>query len=61
MNKQRNATFIFPCSFAKDPSFDIPSASPKEEYSSSKPLKSVACLMHSSAISNCSTVTQNKI
>ena len=33
----------------------IPSASPKEEWSSNKQLKSIACFKHSSTISNCNT------
>lgn len=60
MNKQRNATLFFPCSLARVASFAIPSASPREEQSSNKPLRSMACFKHSSAMSNCNNVIQTK-
>nr|GMC74929.1 hypothetical protein Iba_chr03dCG0290 [Ipomoea batatas]GMC77631.1 hypothetical protein Iba_chr03fCG0340 [Ipomoea batatas]GMC77632.1 hypothetical protein Iba_chr03fCG0350 [Ipomoea batatas] len=52
-NRQRNETLFFPCSLAIEANPVIPSASPKEEYSSNRPLRSFACFKHCSAISNC--------
>lgn len=53
MKRQRKATLFFPCSFAREASFVIPSASPSAEYRSKRPLRSMACVRHCSAISNC--------
>ncbi len=59
--RERNATLFFPCSLAKVASFCIPSTSPSAECSSSKPLKSTACLRHSSATSNCASWPQHHV
>ena len=52
MKRQTNATLILPFFTAKAASFFIPDEFPSDEYSSSKPLKSSALVMHSSATSN---------
>ncbi len=59
--RERNATLFFPCSLAKVASFCIPSTSPSAECSSSKPLRSTACLRHSSATSNCASQRKNSV